>query len=176
MHDPHKKSASLVALIIVALCAASTAALSKDTAPTHLACDSFNKTSEAWMHCARAAATSDDELFYAGYWLAKTGRFEDALRFLQATKHKNERILTYIGFATRKLGHVNKALPYYSKALSINPDFTIARAYLGEAYLALDRPALADQELREIERRCGPSCKEYTELKTAIAEFVRRKI
>ena len=115
---------------------------------------------------------SDDELYYTGYWLARAGKFAEARKFfLQAKDQNNPRILNYLGFTARKLGDVQKALPYYQKALRINPDYTVARAYLGEAYLQLGTPAEARAQLAEIEKRCGRACREYAELAGHIERY-----
>jgi tetratricopeptide (TPR) repeat protein len=136
-------------------------------------CDSFNKASIAWTACVGAAKADmpDDELFYAGYWLARTGHYEQALGYLTLARIKTERVLTYIGFATRKLGDVEGALPLYNEALRLNPDYAVARAYLGEAHLTKGDVAEARNQLREIERRCGTACAEYADLAGHIKAF-----
>ncbi len=100
----------------------------------------------------------DNELFYAGYWLAKSGQYEQALGYLTKAQQKDERILTYMGYATRKLGDVEAALPLYMKALSLNPNYSVARAYMGEAFLTKGQPDKAKAELAEIAQRCGTTC------------------
>lgn len=117
---------------------------------------------------------ADDELFYAGYWLAKNGRYEDALGYLTLARDKDERVLTYIGFATRKLGRVDEALPLYRAALQRNPDYSVARAYLGEAFLTRGEPDLARAELAEIAKRCGAGCPSYVDLDGHIRDFEAR--
>jgi len=146
---------------------------SKDSGPVNATCDGFDKALPAWADCVREMAGSmpQDEAFYAGYWLAKTGRYQEALQFLQGASQNDERVLTYIGFATRKLGDVDGALPYYGRALALNPGYSVARAYLGEAYLSKGAPAKAKGELAEIERRCGRSCAEYADLAHHIAAY-----
>ncbi len=122
------------------------------------------------------AALSDDQLYYTGYWLARAGKYAEARRyFLQASNQNNPRILNYLGFTTRKLGDVKAALPYYRKALKINPNFNAARAYLGEAYLQLNKPDAAQKELAEIEKRCGRTCREYAELAGHLEKFKNRQ-
>lgn len=114
---------------------------------------------------------NDDELFYAGYWLARKGDFKLALHYLnQAENPADARILTYIGYSTRKLGRVDEALGYYARALEANPNYTVARAYLGEAYLERGERAKAEAELAEIASRCGTTCEEYKELSQALAK------
>ncbi len=53
------------------------------------------------------------------------------------------------------MGDVQHALPIYRQALDLNPNYVVARAYLGEAFLSLGEPSKARDELAEIERRCG---------------------
>ncbi|MGQ0674390.1 MAG: tetratricopeptide repeat protein [Hyphomicrobium sp.] len=142
-------------------------------------CDVHATGGPAWTACVGTvrAGMPDSELFYAGYWLARSGRYAEAIGYLTLAKVRDERVLTYIGFATRKLGDVDGALPLYAAALARNPDYSVARAYLGEAYLSKDEPAKARQELAEIERRCGRACAEYADLAGHIAgyEAARRR-
>lgn len=147
--------------------------LSKDKGPASAGCDRFETASAAWASCvgAASAAMPSNEAFYAGYWLAKTGRYEEALRYLSLASAHDERVLTYIGYATRKLGDVAAALPYYRQALALNPNYAVARAYLGDAYLSQGVPQKARDELAEIGRRCGTSCAEYAQLASHIADF-----
>lgn len=162
--------------LFIALAAAGTlagpAVAFKDQGPNG-ACDTFEKGTSAWSTCVGAAKADmpDDELFYAGYWLARTGRYEEALSYLSRAKVKTERVLTYIGFATRKLGRVDAALPLYQEALRLNPDYSVARAYLGEAYLTKGDVQKARAELAEIGQRCGTTCAEYSDLAGHIASF-----
>ena len=148
-----------------------TSVSAKGISPASHRCDVAAKPATAWTDCiaATTAAMPDDELFYAGYWLAKSGRYDEAIRFLQLARVKDERVLTYIGFATRKSGNVKRALGYYNEALALNPDYTIARSYLGEAHLSLGEPEKAKAELKQIALRCGTSCEEYTELADEIS-------
>ncbi len=147
--------------------------ISKDIGPASAACDAHAKGTAAWSACVGTASVrmSDDELFYAGYWLAKNGQYQEALRYLALAEKKNERVLTYIGFATRKLGRVDEALPLYREALALNPDYVVARAYMGEAFLTKGEPAKARDELAEIANRCGTTCPAYVDLKGHIADF-----
>jgi tetratricopeptide (TPR) repeat protein len=148
-------------------------AASKDIGPANAACDTFDKGSISWIACVGKANASlkGDEAFYAGYWLAKSGNYRDALSYLRVAPQEDARVLTYIGFATRKLGDVEGALPYYDRALSLNPNYSVARAYLGEAFLSRGEPAKAQSELEEIGRRCGRSCAEYADLARHIAAY-----
>ncbi len=97
----------------------------------------------------------DTELFYAGYWLAKSGQYREALDYLVKAEHKDERILTYMGFATRKLGDVELRCRSTARRSTSIPNYVVARAYMGEAFLTKGEPDKAKAELREIEQRCG---------------------
>ncbi|HEX2841745.1 tetratricopeptide repeat protein [Hyphomicrobium sp.] len=147
--------------------------ISKDTGPASAACDAQSKGSAAWTACVGQAshAMADEQLFYAGYWLAKSGQYQQALGYLTLAEKKDERVLTYIGYATRKLGHVEEALPYYRQALDVNPNYVVARAYLGEAFLSKGELEKARGELAEIERRCGATCPSYVDLKGHIQDY-----
>lgn len=172
------KAAAIAAALCLGASAASaeTAALSKDTGPAG-ACDVHGKDTMAWRTCVGAgkAGMPSSELFYAGYWLAKSGKYEEALGYLALADRTDPRVLTYLGFATRKLGNVEDALPYYGKALALAPGYNVARAYLGEAYLTKGEPERAKAELAEIASRCGTSCAEYAFLADAMARYEARK-
>lgn len=117
---------------------------------------------------------SDDEIYNSAYWLAKTGNYQAALDMLRTAKNQAEpRILNYTGFATRKLGRVDEAMGYYARALAANPDYTMARAYLGEAYLQKGEPDKAREQLAEIKTRRGIDCEEYAELASQIEAYER---
>ena len=140
--------------------------------PTQDPCSKFKKGSAEWKKCAGQAKDdlSDQDLYYAGYWLARTGQYTQALEFLTKAKVQDERVLTYIGFATRKLGDVDRAMGFYNKALALNPDYTVARAYLGEAFLGQGDVAKAKVQLGEIAQRCGTTCADHVELQAEIAK------
>lgn len=169
-------AAAAVSLAGSAAIAAEAPAAWKDTGPAG-ACDVHSKDSAAWRSClgAARAAMPSNELFYAGYWLARSGKYEEALGYLSLADKTDARVLTYIGFATRKLGDVEAAMPYYSKALALQPGYNVARAYLGEAYLTKGEPAMAKAELNEIESRCGTACAEYAFLADAMARYEAQK-
>jgi len=120
---------------------------------------------------------SDDEIYNAAYWMARKGQYREALALLaRAKNHDDPRVLNATGFATRKLGDVDGALPYYARALEINPDYAVAREYLGEALLAKGDVASARAQLGEIERRCGKACAPYAELTKQIASYEARRV
>jgi tetratricopeptide (TPR) repeat protein len=170
-------AAALSLVLAAGTAAADDRAFSKDVGPANAGCDAQTKGSTSWQACVGAARAemSDDELFYAGYWLAKNGRYGEALAYLNLSRNRDARVLTYIGFATRKQGDVDKALPLYAEALAKDPNFVVARAYLGEAYLSKSEPARAKAELAEIAARCGTTCPAYVDLDRHIAAFETAK-
>lgn len=61
--------------------------------------------------------------------------FEEAVR-LDAYLYEG---FTYLGYANRKLGRHAQALDAYQRALALNPDYSYAIEYQGQAYLGLNR-------------------------------------
>lgn len=79
----------------------------------------------------------------------------------------------WLGYSLRRAGRFDAALRAYGEALRLSPRHLAAREYLGEAYLALDRRADAELQLRELDRLCGvTSCEEARQLRRAIEEHV----
>ena len=114
----------------------------------------------------------DDNIYEAGHDLAMAGRYDEAIAVLSLAENKQDpRILNYLGYSHRHSGRVTVGLGYYEEALRINPDYTLVREYLGEAYLQLGDVASAKNQLSEIEKRCGTGCKEYTVLSDQLAKF-----
>lgn len=113
---------------------------------------------------------SDDEIYNAAYWMARGGQYREALALLARAGNKSDpRILNATGYTTRKLGDVDGALPYYARALAIDPNYVMAREYMGEAFLAKGDVAHAREQLGEIEDRCGKACAPYATLAREIA-------
>jgi tetratricopeptide (TPR) repeat protein len=114
----------------------------------------------------------DDSIYEAGRDLAMAGRYGEAITVLGLAADKTDpRILNYLGYSHRKSGRIQVGLGYYQEALRINPDYTLVREYLGEAYIQLGDVASAKNQLSEIEKRCGTSCREYTLLSEQLANF-----
>lgn len=115
---------------------------------------------------------TQDEIYNAAYWMNRSGHFAEALDILKrAPKPDDARVLNETGFATRKLGDATAALTYYKRALTIDPNYVYARAYMGEALLLQGNRDAANDQLREIGQRCGTSCPAYGHLAAHIAEF-----
>lgn len=115
----------------------------------------------------------DEDLYQQGRALAKAGHYEWALQVLAAIQNQNDpRVLNYTGYSNRKAGRLEIGITYYRKALAIDPNFVLAREYLGEGYVAAGRIDLAKLELNEIKTRAGAASEEYQDLSKAIATGV----
>ena len=123
---------------------------------------------------SNSAALSDDDLYLAGRDLGQEGHYKDALQLFFRIKNKEQaRVLSSIGYSTRKLGDLDKGIDYYHQALTLDPDYTKAREYLGEGYLQKGDLAKAKEQLTEIGARCsGGDCTEYAQLEKAIVVYV----
>jgi tetratricopeptide (TPR) repeat protein len=60
-----------------------------------------------------------------------------------------------LGYSWRKIGNYELALEHYHTALTLNPRHRDALAYLGEAYLDLDRIDDANATFRRLAGVCG---------------------
>ena len=121
--------------------------------------------------CVRLVAglLDDQDLYEQGRDLAKNGRYEEALVVLAAIVNQNDpKVLNYTGYSHRKAGRLETGVAFYQKALAINPDFILAREYLGEGYVAAGRIDLAMVQLDEIKKRAGVDSAEYELLLKAI--------
>jgi tetratricopeptide (TPR) repeat protein len=111
----------------------------------------------------------DEDLYQQGKALAKAGHYDWALKVLSVINNQNDpRVLNYTGYSHRKAGRLEIGITYYTKALAIDPNFNLAREYLGEGYVAAGRLDLARVQLAEIATRCGVTCEEYKDLSAAI--------
>lgn len=118
----------------------------------------------------KSGALPDSQLTLQGWRLAKAGHYEKAIRVLQTVvDQSNPKVLNYLGYSHRKMGRLAEGVAYYKKALAIDPDYVLAREYLGEGYVAAGHLGLARQQLIEIEKRCGTGCSAYRQLAAVIS-------
>lgn len=117
----------------------------------------------------RLASMKDGDVAYLqASGLINEGRYEDALWSLRAAgvalgPHPD--VLTYAGFANRKLHNYDVAISYYSEALKLDPAHRGANEYLGEYYVETGQLGLAKQQLVTLERICKFGCEEAEELR-----------
>jgi Flp pilus assembly protein TadD len=159
-----------IALAAAATLAASAPGMAAMDEPAKPKVDCTNPANKDKPACAaQHGQLSDDQIYESAYWKAKNGQYKEALEVAATASNKDDpRILRVTGFATRKLGNVDAAMPYYRKALTINPDDTRTRQYMGEAFITKGDMAGAREQLGEIEKRCGTACEDYTKLSAAI--------
>ena len=115
---------------------------------------------------------TDDDLYLQARAYVEDDKYNMALDLLRRIKNQNQpRVLNYIGYSTRKLGDVDGGIRFYKRALSLDPNYNVAREYLGEGYLQKGDLGSAKQQLAEIAKRCGVSCEEYKDLAEEIAKY-----
>jgi tetratricopeptide (TPR) repeat protein len=120
--------------------------------------------------CVPSHRLDDADLIEHGRNLALNGDYEKALEVLGVVRNReNDVALTYIGYASRKLGRVDEGIAYYRRALALNPQNLNTREYLGEGYVAAGRVDLALAELATLEALCGADCDQVEQLQLAIA-------
>ena len=170
-------SAGLAGALTAAVLLSGSAALAAGSSPapsTPAKCSTLKANSAEWKKCmaSNQGSLTNEDLYAAGYSLAKSGDYQGALQFLTAgTDKKDPRFLTMIGYSTRKLGKVDEGMGYYMQALAIDPNSVTTREYLGEAYLQKKDLTGAKAQLMEIQNRCGVSCESFTELNEQIARY-----
>lgn len=115
-----------------------------------------------------ASAKDGDAAYLVASGLINEGKYEEALWLLRAAgvalgPHPD--VLTYIGFANRKLHNYDVAISYYSAALKLDPAHRGANEYLGEYYVETGQAAKAKQQLVTLEKICKFGCEEAEELR-----------
>ncbi len=112
---------------------------------------------------------SDEQIFKSARELAYADRHQDAIALLnKASNTQDPRILNYLGLSHRKAGDFDKAINYYTQALTIDPNYNLARSYMGQGYLTIGETYRAYEQLQEIEKRGGNSTWAYRSLESAI--------
>lgn len=117
--------------------------------------------------------TTPAQQYAAAKKLVDAQQYRDAIPMLDQLVAENPAdadALNLLGFSHRKLGHENKALTYYQKALAIQPNHLGANEYLGEFYLEMKNLPKAEERLAVLQKACN-NCEEYTELKEKIADY-----
>ncbi|WP_245418563.1 tetratricopeptide repeat protein [Cohaesibacter intestini] len=114
---------------------------------------------------------SDDQLYDAVREIAYAGHYDWALEVIAAAANPNDpRMLNYKGFIHRKLGHFDRAMDYYKAAIKLDPDYTLARSYMGQGLVSEGKMSAARQQLFEIEQRGGRDSWAYAALEQSIRE------
>lgn len=140
-------------------------------------CSDGKVYSEQMKKCvdAEESLLDDEQIYQAGRAFAQAGRYGDAISVLSTIAANGDpRVLNYLGYAHRKQGRILVGLGYYEEALRLNPDFTLARSYMGEAFLELGDLNSARAQLQEIANRCGTDCDEYRALDDQVGDYLKK--
>jgi tetratricopeptide (TPR) repeat protein len=102
------------------------------------------------------------------------GDYQGAIPLLQqsiAQDPNNADALNELGFSLRKTGNLQDSLAAYQKALALNPGHVDANEYLGELYLQMKRPDLAQKQLDVLAKLCPSGCEQRSDLQEQLAAF-----
>jgi tetratricopeptide (TPR) repeat protein len=120
-----------------------------------------------------AEAQSADATYVTAVSLINEKRYPEAIAMLEdalwATGPHPD-VLTYLGFANRKLRRFDSAEFYYNEALAVAPEHRGALEYYGELKLERGNVAGARAHLARLESICGFGCAEADELRRWIRE------
>lgn len=119
-----------------------------------------------------------DAAAFDGHYVTAVGlinerRYDAAIALLDSalwSAGPHPDILTYLGFAHRKLGNFDRADAYYRTALAVAPDHRGALEYQGELKIERGNLAGARANLARLDALCGFGCYEADELRRWIAE------
>ncbi|MGB7433604.1 MAG: tetratricopeptide repeat protein [Ahrensia sp.] len=126
---------------------------------------------KAKSKCVKAEEQSlnDDALLNNATALAYTGRYEEAITVIGMMKDSQTApALNMLGYSTRNMGDLEAGLAFYRDALAIDPNYTLARSYMGQALIQSGNRRAAMIELDEIERRSGTDNRAYKLLAKAL--------
>lgn len=116
-------------------------------------------------------AAAGDRAYLDAVGLINESRFEAALESLEAARTAfgpHPDVLTYQGFAHRKLGRFEAAEGYYRQALAAAPDHRGALEYYGELKVERGDVAGARRMLARLEQVCAYGCAEAETLRSWI--------
>ncbi len=134
----------------------------------------FGYGGNSGSHISGTAATPADPDYVNGVAAIKSGQYADGIKALEAY---TARVKTdadaenWLGFAYRKSGALDAAFAHYDIALTLDPWHRGAHEYLGEAYLQAGNLPKAEEHLKILAGLCASSCREYSMLKTSIADY-----
>jgi tetratricopeptide (TPR) repeat protein len=126
-----------------------------------------------------ASAAGGDRAYLDAVSLINDGRYEAALASLEAARTAfgpHPDILTYMGYANRKLGRYDVAERYYKAALAASPGHRAASEYYGELLVERGDKAGAERMLASLDSGCTFGCAEADELRRWVeAGHARRR-
>jgi len=113
-----------------------------------------------------------DASYLTAVGLINHGEYVAALQDLKRASFvfgPHPEVLTYQGFASRKLGLLKQAFAYYQTALAVNPNHLGVNQYLGEYYVQIGQLKKAQQQLEKLDRLCHFGCEQAEELRRWIS-------
>jgi tetratricopeptide (TPR) repeat protein len=119
-----------------------------------------------------ASAKAGDSAYLQAVSLINEHRYQDAIAALQRAKTSfgaHPDILTYLGFANRKLGRDDVAASYYRQALAVAPNHKGATEYYGELMVERGDMVGAKHMLAKLDAICTFGCAEAEDLRRWIA-------
>jgi tetratricopeptide (TPR) repeat protein len=117
-----------------------------------------------------------DKVYVAAVTLINEGKYADAIVRLDDavwSDGPHPDLMTYLGFANRKLKRYDAARAWYEQALAVAPEHRGALEYYGELKLELGDLAGARAHLARLDRICGFGCYQADELRQWIARSDR---
>ena len=115
-----------------------------------------------------ASAKAGDTAYLQAVSLINEHRYQEAIDALQrakATFGAHPDVLTYLGFANRKLRRYDVAESYYRQALAVAPNHKGATEYYGEMMIERGDMAGAKRMLAKLDSLCTFGCAEAEELR-----------
>lgn len=171
-----RPSISLALPFFLALSVTAHAAGSNDDAPpkttkTTTECTDGQIYDDNTNSCVASDKQSfnDDQRYDAVRELAYAGEYDRATRVIASAENpEGPRFLNYKGFISRKMGNMGDAIVFYSAALEQDPDYHLARSYMGQGLASMGDVDGAKAQLQEIRARGGRDTWAYVALKQAI--------
>lgn len=118
---------------------------------------------------AEEQSLNDDTRYQAVRELAYAGAYDRALAVIATAGDPDDpRFLNYRGFIARKSGNMAEAMTFYTAALEQNPDYLLARSYMGQGLVDIGDMDGAKAQLKEISTRGGRNTWAYFALKQSI--------
>ncbi len=90
---------------------------------------------------------------------------------MAAANAGNADAFNMLAYSHRNNGNYDQAFYFYDKALSLDPDHADAYEYVGEAYLAVNDLAKAEEHLAALDDICWLGCEQHDELEEAIEAY-----
>ena len=121
----------------------------------------------------QASLSNVDSVYSGALRLINLEQYNEGIAELEAAGRvvgPHPDVLTYLGFANRKLGNTEAAFSYYAAALEIAPNHLSANEYLGEYYVERGELDQANAQLDKLEALCPYGCAQIVELKRWIEE------